>query len=509
MRSTGDSYHIEINGIAEGPMTVRDLVWKIGMAGNDDVILFRLEGSADWQPLEGSRERLQELAAAQLGNTAAPASAPKLRLRKRGSSPTPESETPPPFHSEPPPLPPQSGNFNPAISPDSDELASADVPPPPPGAPPTFITPPPLTVSGGIHLSSHNGTIPTSVPPSQSLPSPKIAPLLLASFVITLAIAGYLFFFMKQPVSFTATLPRTTSTAAAADEIRYAVISTQVARRWKASSLEKLRALADKAKTETAASTERTGSLITKGDELTSKYAAECRALFTVGTNANYLSLRQDLQSKADIRSLRQLESAADIAEAYLSSSTRADLAARRYRPVALAARIEGFPNLIASFEREIRATEAALADEQEKLRPVVEDSGRFLGGLMTDLPEDTETVASGKADEAGRFEPSLPPGEHHVIARKENASGSTLASWAVAFSVKPFAENKVVLSEHNLGNKAPESLWQRADTLTAENDITAIRERARRISELREAIQTLRAEIGLRHHDLRRLLAD
>ncbi len=509
MEPVAPRYHLEVNGIAEGPMTVRDLAWKIGMAGNDDVIRFRQEGSGDWQPLEGNRERLQQLASSESGQAAAPASPPKLKLKKRGADSSNSSETPPPFPSEPPPLPPDSASFNLISSPESHDGGAGDVPPPPPGAPTTFIAPPPLMANGGIPPPHAITTPPPLGQPSQALPSPKVAPLLLASFVITLAIAGYLFFFMKQPVSFTATLPRTTSTAADADEIRYAVISTQAARRWKASSLEKLRALADKAKTETAASKERTGSLITKADELTSKYAAECRALFTIGTNANYLSLRQDLQSKADIRSLRQLESAADIAEAYLSSSTRADLAARRYRPVALAAKIEGFPNLIASFEREIRATEAALADEQEKLRPVVEDSGRFLGGLMTDLPEDTETVASGKADEAGRFEPSLPPGEYHVIARKENATGSTLASWAVAFSVKPFAENKVVLGEHNLGNKAPESLWQRADTLTAENDITTIRERARRISELREAIQTLRAEIGLRNQDLRRLLAD
>ena len=121
MQSSGDSYHVEINGIAEGPMTVRDLVWKIGMAGNDDVIRFRQEGSGDWQPLEGNRDRLQQLASAEPGQAAAPASPPKLKLKRRGDAPSPSgNETPPPFPSEPPTPPtviPRLLQALPAISP--------------------------------------------------------------------------------------------------------------------------------------------------------------------------------------------------------------------------------------------------------------------------------------------------------------------------------------------------------------------------------------------------------
>jgi len=149
MQSSGDSYHLEINGIAEGPMTVRDLVWKIGMANSDDVILFRLEGSADWQPLEGNRERLQQLATGEPAQAAAPASPPKLKLKKRCDAPSPNgNETPPPFPSEPPtppssletPPPPPGAPVSPVL-PEGFEYTD-DNPPPPPGAP-GYHPPPP------------------------------------------------------------------------------------------------------------------------------------------------------------------------------------------------------------------------------------------------------------------------------------------------------------------------------------------------------------------------------
>ena len=83
MESPAPRYHLEINGIAEGPMTAREMAWKIGMTGVDDVVLFRRDGSADWLPLEGNKEQIQQLVALESSAEGAPASPPKLKLKKR------------------------------------------------------------------------------------------------------------------------------------------------------------------------------------------------------------------------------------------------------------------------------------------------------------------------------------------------------------------------------------------------------------------------------------------
>jgi hypothetical protein len=168
---------------------------------------------------------------------------------------------------------------------------------------------------------------------------------------------------------------------------------------------------------------------------------------------------------------------------------------------------MEGFPGLTAAFEKEIRLPEAQLTEEYERLRPVVEDATNFMGAMMYVVPEEIPAEARGWTDEFGRFEPKLAPGDYYVVASKDAAPGGSPLGWAIGFQVKALTENTLSLDDHNLGNKAPESLWQRTDTLAAERDISAIRDRARQVRALLDNIRELRTEIGQRQADLNRLL--
>jgi hypothetical protein len=334
-----------------------------------------------------------------------------------------------------------------------------------------------------------------------------MAPLLLASLLISTLIAGYVFFLMKQPVNGSATASIGTGSPREVKDVSYAILTRQAGLKWKTASLEKLVLLGNKAKDETAASSGRADTLLAGTNELTAKYGAECRALFMVATNARYLSINFDAKAKADIKALRELESAADLAEAYLSPATRADLTGRRYQSVALATKMEGFPGLSAAFEKEIRLPEAQLTEEYERLRPIVEDATTFLGAMMYVVPEEIPAEARGWTDEFGRFEPKLAPGGYYVVASKDAAPDGSPLGWAIGFHVKALTENSLSLDDHNLGKKAPESLWQRTDTLAAERDISAIKERARQVRTLLDNIRELRAEIGQRQADVNRLL--
>jgi hypothetical protein len=507
MEPKATRYYLDVNGFVEGPMAGRELVWKAGMANSDDVLRFRSEGSEQWQPLTGTQDNLRQFTEAEAAIPASLASPPKLKLKKRAESPPP---LPPemtafiPTQETPPPLPGSTDSTS--VPPDSE--FSDDSPPPPPGAP----EPPDFNLSNGTSTATpptlSQGTAPSSVLPSPpSLPPPKMAPLLLASLLISTLIAGYVYFLMKQPVNGSAMASLGTGSAREAKDVSYAVLTRQAGLNWKTASLDKLVTLGNKAKDETAASSGRADTLLASTSEVTAKYGAECRALFMVGTNAKYLSINFDPQSKADIKTLRELESAADLAEAYLSPATRSDLTGRRYQSVALATKMEGFPGLTAAFEKEIRLPEAQLTEEYERLRPVVEDATNFMGAMMYVVPEEIPAEARGWTDEFGRFEPKLAPGDYYVVASKDAAPGGSPLGWAIGFQVKALTENTLSLDDHNLGNKAPESLWQRTDTLAAERDISAIRDRARQVRALLDNIRELRTEIGQRQADLNRLL--
>lgn len=493
-------YHLEINGIAEGPMSAKDLAWKIGMANGDDVILFRREGEGQWTPLEGNRDAIMRLAEDEQAAPTEHPSPPKLKLKRRGESVAPQV-SPEDAPSSPPPIP--------GALPQAEPMTDADTPPPPPGAPDSSddaLTP----AQNFIPTTQSNQG--TSLPPPAAgqpiLQPPRIAPLLIASFLITAVIAGYLFFFMGQPVAGSARASMGTSGARQARDLRYSIISHQVGQRWKATAIGKLTVLGDNAKAVVTSSSASTDRILAEADELAQKYSAECRSLFMVGTNARYLGISDDHRSKPHVKATLQLESASDIAEGYLSEATRADLAGGRYKSVALAARNEGFPRLAEAFEKDVRATEAALEAEYARLRPVVDEALRFLDSMKYVVPAGTEVLATGTTDESGRFEPSLSPGSYYFVATQAGTPGEKKLEWAVSFTVKPLNENTVTLDDRNRGDSSPEALWQAADTHAAENAIAAAEQRAQRVGESLNRIREIRAGIIQFRGDLDRLLA-
>ncbi len=507
MEQRATRYYLDVNGVVEGPMTGRELAWKAGMASSDDALLFRSEDSDQWRPLSGTQDNLRQFTEVQEEAPAPPASPPKLKLKKRVESPPPLPPEMAAFIAPTDTPPPLTGAADQSSGP-PESVFSDDCPPPPPGAP----EPPDFNLSNVTNTATpptiSHSAVPTSVVPSHpSPPPPKLAPLLLASLLISTLIAGYAFFFMRQPVNGTAKASLGAGYPREVKDLSYAVLSKEAGLKWKTASLEKLVALGNKAKTETAASSDRTDTLLASAGEITSKYRAECRALFMVGTNARYLAISFDPQAKADVKTLLQLESAADLAEAYLSPAVRADLTGRRYRTVALATKIEGFPGLSASFEKEIRVPEAQLTEEYERLRPIVEDATTFLGAMMYVVPEEIPAEARGWTDESGRFEASLAPGDYYVVAGKDAAPGSRPLVWAVGFNVRALTENNLSLDDHNLGSKTAGSLWQSGDTSNAERNIDAIKERARMVRSLLDQIRGVRTEIGQRQADLNRLL--
>jgi len=509
MQSSAENYYLEVNGIAEGPMTVRDLVWKIGMTNSDDVILFRTEGSADWQPLEGNRERLKQLASSEAGTVSSPPSPPKLKLKKRGDSPSPSgNETPPPFPSEPP--------------------ASLNTPPPPPGAPgyqpaPPILpaTPPPLPqFNPGNQAPPLPPTAPTPVPQfnpgSQAPPLPPAAPtpppvrittLLTASFVITSALAGYIFFLMPQDVAASAKRRTETSYTREVGGLNYAVLTKSQAEAWKEESLEKLASFGDKAKAEAAASAGRSLTTTASAQEITAKHAAAAKALALTGINAISLSKKYDRDSASDIRALRSLELAMEISAAYLPPECREDMDRGRFAEVALAVRGVGFRNLKSAFEAEILSAETNLRTELAQIRPTADEAKDLARKTTYEVPAEIDAVARGTSDVLGKFDLRLTPGDYYVIATAPPLGDSPSIAWARSFNVRPLTENNLILDDSNIGSKGDGSLWKTGDTLAIERDIATIVEQAGRLDSALNATEKLRADIDELKAKIGRLL--
>ena len=504
MQSSGDSYHLEINGIAEGPMTVRDLIWKIGMANNDDVILFRLEGSADWQPLEGNRERLQQLATGEPGQAAAPASPPKLKLKRRGDAPSPNgNETPPPFPSEPPtpptsretPPPPPGAPGSP-VFPEVVEYTD-DNPPPPPGAP-GYQPIPPLPPATPPPVPQFNpGTqTPPSAPSKPKPPPVRIATLLTISFVITLGLVGYIFFLMPQDVAGSAQRKTETSYTREVSGMIYVVLTKSQAEAWKATSMEKLATFGAKAKAEANASTARSLPLTGPIQETIAKYTAGARALSLAGINAKNLSYAYDPSSPKDVKSLRTLELSMEIAEAYLPRECREDMEKGRFSTVALAVRGVGFTNLKAAFEAEILTVENRLKAEIAQVKPTADEAKGLARRTMYEVPSEIRATARGVSDNLGRFDLRLPPGDYVVIATAGPLGGTPSIDWARSFKVKPLTENTLRLEDANVGTKGEDSFWKTGDSLSIESDILAVLEQSERLNATLGQTQKLRADI-------------
>ncbi len=515
MQSSGDSYHLEINGIAEGPMTVRDLLWKVGMTNTDDVILFRLEGSADWQTLEGNQERLRQLASAEAGQVATPASPPKLKLKRRDGAPTPSgSETPPPFPSVPPAVPTSQDTPPPfpgaPVSPENAEASeyTDDNPPPPPGAtgyqpaPPSHPPTPPA-----FPQFNPGAQAPPPAPSSPPSPPIRIGMLLTVSFVITLALAGYIFFLMPQDVAASAKRKAETAYVREVSGLFYVVLTKSQAEAWKASSLEKLAAFGSKARAEAVASAGRSLPLTSSMQEVIAKYAAGARALSLAGINAKHLSAGYDANSSRDVRALLSLELAMEIAESYLPPECRGDLEGRRYSMVAMAVKGVGFTNLKAAFEAEILTAENRLKTELAQIKPTADEAKGLARRTMYEVPTEIIAVARGTSDNLGRFELRLAPGDYVVIATTDPIGGSPAIEWARPFKVQPLTENTLSLNDANLGTKGDGSLWKATETLAIERDIIAAIDQAGRISDALSETQKLRVDIDELQAKVGRLL--
>ena len=496
MESPATRYHLEINGIAEGPMSAKELTWKAGMASPDDVLRYRKQGSDEWLPLGGHLEAIKQQAAQDSAAEAHVASPPKLKLKKKSEAPPPfPSETPPPFPSEAPPLPPDYGSGSPFVP---DFEYTDDNPPPPPGAP---MAPMPQLGMGTHAMPSQQPSAPATPPH----PPAKISSLLVASLVVSVAITVYIFFLMKQDVAGSATRRPDVTGTPELRGLKYTVLTHSEAESWKSAALEKLADFGAKAKTESDASVGRVRPLVGKADDLATKYAACSQALFLAGTNAKVLDISNTPGAPADIKSLRTLEAAMEIAEPYLSPTARTNMEGTRFGAVALAVTLEGFPKLVTEYEAEIRELESKLSAERDINRPIDGAAGSFLSKMMYAVPEEVSATERGTADSRGQFTPKLTPGDYYIIATAERGTEVKPSQWAVGFTVKALADNSVQLSDANLGNKSPDSLWKPADTLSAEQNILAIRAQATSIRAVLEKIQTVRRNIEQRKKDLER----
>ena len=497
MESTATRYYLEINGIPEGPMSAKDLVWKAGMASSDDVLRYRKEGSDEWLPLDGDLDSIKKQAAQDSTAEAPVASTPKLKLKKKNEAPPPfPTDSPPPFPTDcpPPPLGDDSGApFVPDFGYDDNNL------PPPPGAP---MAPMPQ-LGMGSHSAQNQQPSAPATPPH---PPAKISSLLVASLVLSIAITVYIFFLMKQDVIGSATRSSEITGASELSGLRYTVLTHSEAESWKSAALEKLAAFGTKAMAESEASVGRIRPLVAKADDLATKYAACSQALFLAGTNAKVLGISYTPGAPADIKSLRTLEAAMEIAEPYLSPAARTDMEGAKFGSVALVVTMEGFPKLSTEYDIEIRELETKLSAELDLIRPIDEAAATFLRKMMFAVPEEVSATLSGTADSRGQFSPKLAPGNYYVVAATERGNEVKPSQWAVGFTVKALADNVIQLNEANLGNKSPESLWKPADTLSAEQNIASIRAQATSIRAVMEKIQTVRRNIEQRKKDLERL---
>ncbi len=504
MESSAPRYHLEINGITEGPMTAREMAWKIGMASADDVVLYRREESEQWTPREGNIDQIHRLATSEDAAEIPAALPPKLKLKKREEETHGDAtRSPVPFHisqeaaaqgfdSAPPP-PGGSGNIHafPGLE------HTDDNPPPPPGAP-GYPAPTP-----GVHAgvppppqpgNANTGTTQAPFAPSApSAPPVRVSSLLMSAFVITLGLVGYIFFLMKQDVAGSARRQAETSSNREIKDLRYTVLTKAKALEWKESAKARLTAFGEKAKVEAAASEARSMAMIKKAEQIRSQYSSEARSLYQACAHARFLSIAYDQNSAQDIKALRRLELAVESAEAHLPPGTRADLKAGRFASVAMAAKSAGLESLVSAFEITAKPLEARLAEELVRIRPLAEEAAGFARKNMYVVPDEIVASAVGSSDALGLFDINLAPGDYFLIGASDLSTEAPTTVWAQALQVRPLVENTLRLNEGNLGNIGPDSLWKPDETRVAERDILSIKRQAERISEALKSLQALR----------------
>jgi len=515
MESQATKYHLEINGIAEGPMSAKQMAWKIATASSEDVILFRKDGSGVWLPLESHKDMVKQLIEEESALETIAPSPPKLKLKKRGDSlapyaagtPSSLEEAPPPPSFDTPPPPPGAPS---TPSPIPDFGYTDDNPPPPPGvdigldaglASGTYSAPTPQL--------SFNPTGHTIIPPAASTPShppAKASGILAAALLISLCIAGYIFFLMKQDVAGSAFLLPSPGRTQEVKGMPYTIMTKSDAEAWKAANMAKLNSMGQKAKSEAATSLVRCAPLVEKAELLTAKYDAYSRALSLVGINAKLLSIRFNAESSADTKSLRALEAAMEIAEPFLKSA-RADMEKERFGSVARAVQMFGFHNLNSAYEEEIGELESKLKDELELIRPIAAEVSGLPRNLMYTVATGAPKYASGTTDALGLFDPKLSPGDYYVIASAARDTDARAVEWAVAFTVKPLTENAIQLRDGNIGDSSADGLWKPEDTRDAERDIKLIRVQTNRVANALKKLRETKLEITKRKDDLSRAL--
>ncbi len=504
-------YHLDINGLISGPLTGKELAWKIAAASPDDVIRFRPEGSTEWLPAEKYPLKNGAQQDPEPASSALP-TPPKLRLKKRAENFAPSDVPPPPPNgptdyaggSETPPPPPGAPFGGPLVE---VPIYTDDNPPPPPGA----IAPPPPP--GGIKLAppAPPQASPPPPPASQALPTPtppppaRLTTLLVSSFIITLGIALYILVFMKQDVSGLARCSPGTGPAKAVKGMRYSVIKADEAESWKAARLAELTSFAAKAKTEATACSGRIDPLTEGVQELALKYDVGSHALLFLGAGARSLGIKYETESIADRRTLRSVEAALEIAAPYLKPSTRADLEKGNFTQVSISARNDGFPSLSRAFEMEASAIEAKLETALSAVRPTAQSAIGFVNRTLYSLTTETPCAASGSTDELGQFNSQLAPGDYYLIAGDASPEGSRPYGWAIRFTVRPFAENVVNLDDDNLAGGSPQSLWRPVETAGAERDIEILGRQFERASKSTLKIKEIRRTIESRKSELDR----
>ena len=502
-------YHLDINGLTAGPMTGKELAWKIAAASQDDVVRFRLEGSAEWLPAEKHTQQAHPHEAAAQAPNPMP-SPPKLRLKKRTEAVAPSEMPPPPpsgltGHASGMDVPPPPPGFPCDVPLAASTIYTDDNPPPPPGA----LTPP--EPPGSVNLIPPTPPQPSPPTPPVSQPLPVSAPpaaarlttLLVSSFIITLGIAIYFLVFMKQEVSGLARYGAGSGPEKAMKGMRYSIIKADEAEAWKAARLAQLTTFAAQAKAEAEACSGRIDPLMGGVQELALKYDAGSRALLFLGAGARNLGIKYESESLSDRKTLRSIEAALEIADQYLQSKTRADLEKGNFTQVAIAARNEGFPTLSRAFEAEASAIETKLESALASARPTAQTAIGFVNRTLYSLTTETPCAASGLTDEMGQFNPQLAPGDYYLIASDAGAEGSRPCRWAIQFTVKPFAENVVMLNDENLGGGSPQALWRPEEMANAERDIDTLGrqfERATKssakVKEMRRAIEHRKSEL-------------
>ena len=510
MESSAPQFHLEVNGIAEGPMTARIMAWKAGTTGPDDVVRFRADGTSEWLKLEGNMEYIQKLAAAEAAGAISPASPPKLKLKKRaesteenaGGQPAVPESTANQQGFETPPPPPGSQDL---VLPPSGYAHTVDNPPPPPGAPGhpaisgshAYVTPTPQTAAG----------VAQPYPPPPTQPPVRITTLLIASLLITLGLTGYGFYLMEQDVRGSVRRHSETSTSREIKGLKYAVMSDKKALAWKNSAKAKLAAFGQRAKSEAADSAARCSPIITRSEDIAAKYADAAEALYIAGMEAKLLSIAFDQNSAKDVKSLRRLELAMESAEAYLQPEVRVKMEAGRFIAVANAIQMEGFEKMAASFEAEARDVETRLSSELRTTKPLADEAATFATRTMYMALPEAEASATGSSDALGLFDLSLTPGDYYLVGSTETTAENPPNAWALGFKVLPITENVISLSEANLGTKGDTSLWKPEETMAVEIEIAAIQEQHDRITKALDRLQALRETMAQRQAGLDRLM--